>query len=317
MTDDVDLLTLRVVRAVADTGTITAAAALLGYSQPAVSQHLRRAEARVGHPLVLRSGRGVALTEAGRRLAEHAVHVQAALDAARQDLDHLGGATSGRVRLAGFPSASSTIVPAVLSAVRASHPGLRVDYVEVEPPEALRLVRDGSADAALTFRHAGQELAADAEAPGPALRERALFVDPTLLVVPDDHAFGPGDDFATLADERWIGGCPRCRGHLLATCTGAGFRPDVVLETDNALAVVGLVAAGLGVALLPQLSLQAAAVPPGVRLVPLPAALSRVIGVVHRRGAARVPSVRVLTDAVAAVDAARHGLSPVSVGGAG
>jgi DNA-binding transcriptional LysR family regulator len=310
MTDDLDLLTLRIVRAVADTGTVTAAAARLGYSQPALSQHLRRAEARFGHPLLLRAGRGVELTEAGRRLAEHAVHVQAALDAARQELDHLGGAASGRVRLAGFPSASSTLVPDVLSQLRTSHPGLQVDYVEAEPPEALGLLRDGSVDAALVFRHAGRGLSERDEAPE-ALREKPLFVDRTVLVLPRTHPFSEGDDFSALHAERWIGGCPRCRGHLLTTCAAAGFSPDIVLETDNALAVLGLVAAGLGIALLPGLSLQSAAIPEEVRVVTLPPAVSRIIAVAHRRGARRVPSIRVLTEAVAAVLPARHGLETV------
>jgi DNA-binding transcriptional LysR family regulator len=297
MTDDLDLLTLRIVRAVADTGTVTAAAAELGYSQPAISQHLRRAEARVG------------------RLAEHAVHVQAALDAARQELDHLGGATSGRVRLAGFPSASSTLVPDVLSRLRTSHPGLQVDYVEAEPPEALTLLRDGAVDAAVVFRHAGRA-ATDREILPDSLREAALFVDRTVLVLPRAHPFGEGDDFGALHAERWIGGCPRCRGHLLTTCAAADFVPDIVLETDNALAVLGLVAAGLGIALLPGLSLQSAAVPEEVRVVTLPPSVSRVIAVAHRRGARRVPSIRVLTEAVAAVLPDRHGLEAVGPQGA-
>ena len=317
MTDDLDLLTLRIVRAVADTGTVTAAAAELGYSQPALSQHLRRAEARVGHPLLLRAGRGVELTEAGRRLAEHAVHVQAALDAARQELDHLGGAASGRVRLAGFPSASSTLVPDVLSRLRASHPGLQVDYVEAEPPEALTLLRDGAVDAAVVFRHAGRAVT-DRENVPESLRETALFVDRTVLVLPRAHPFAEGDDFGALHAERWIGGCPRCRGHLLTTCAAADFVPDIVLETDNALAVLGLVAAGLGIALLPGLSLQSAAIPEEVRVVTLPPSVSRVIAVAHRRGARRVPSIRLLTEAVAAVLPERHGLetAPVSTRGA-
>lgn len=315
MTDDLDLLTLRIVRAVADTGTVTAAAAQLGYSQPALSQHLRRAEARVGHPLLLRAGRGVELTEAGRRLAEHAVHVQAALDAARQELDHLGGATSGRVRLAGFPSASSTLVPDVLSRLRTSHPGLQVDYVEAEPPEALTLLRDGAVDAAVVFRHAGRA-ATDRESVPESLRETALFADRTVLVLPRPHPFVEGDDFGTLHAERWIGGCPRCRGHLLTTCAAADFAPEIVLETDNALAVLGLVAAGLGIALLPGLSLQSAALPEEVRVVTLPPSVSRVIAVAHRRGARRVPSIRVLTEAVAAVLPDRHGLEAVGPQGA-
>jgi DNA-binding transcriptional LysR family regulator len=312
MTDDLDLASLRVVRAVADTGTITAAAALLGYSQPAVSQQLRRAERQVGQPLVLRAGRGVALTEAGQRLAAHAVHVQAALDAARQDLDDLGGVATGRVTLAGFPSASSTIVPDVLSRLRDRHPGLTVDYVEAEPPEALARLRDGSADVAVTFRHGGDP---GGERDLHGLLHRASFVDRTVLALPTAHPFARGDDFADLAHERWIGGCPRCRGHLLATCAASGFEPEIVLETDNALAVLGLVAAGLGVALLPGLSLVSAAVPPGVRVVELGEGLARVVHVVHGRGGDRVPSVRAVLDAFEQVDGDALGLVPVRRGG--
>ena len=309
MTDDLDLQTLRVVRALADTGTITAAAARLGYSQPAVSQHLRRAEARVGHPLVLRTGRGVTLTEAGARLAEHAVHVQAALDAARQELDRLGGAASGRVRLTGFPSASSTIVPDVLARLRRDNPGLQVTYVEAEPPEALASLRDGTADVALVFSHPGSR-GPDRDLDG--LTERAVFLDRTVLVLPAGHPFVDGSPFVELARERWIGGCPRCRGHLLATCAAEGFSPEIVLETDNALAVLGLVAAGMGVALLPRLSLQAAALPAGVRVVVLPPATGRRIAVVHRPGARRVPSVHALTGAIGSLDPRLHGLTALS-----
>jgi molybdate transport repressor ModE-like protein len=105
--DDIDPQLLRVLRAVADSGSITRAAVVLGSSQPAVSQLLTRAEQRLGHALVLRGGRGATLTHAGQVLADHALHVQAALTAAREDLDAVGGLTRGRVRLAGFPSASS------------------------------------------------------------------------------------------------------------------------------------------------------------------------------------------------------------------
>jgi DNA-binding transcriptional LysR family regulator len=219
------------------------------------------------------------------------------------------------VRLAGFPSASSTLVPDVLSRLRTSHPGLQVDYVEAEPPEALTLLRDGAVDAAVVFRHAGRA-ATDRESVPESLRETALFVDRTVLVLPRAHPFVEGDDFGALHAERWIGGCPRCRGHLLTTCAAADFVPEIVLETDNALAVLGLVAAGLGIALLPGLSLQSAAIPEEVRVVTLPPSVSRVIAVAHRRGARRVPSIRVLTEAVAAVLPDRHGLEAVGPQGA-
>ncbi|WP_144759290.1 LysR family transcriptional regulator [Curtobacterium sp. 9128] len=322
--DDLDPQLLRTLRAVADAGSITSAAAQLGYSQPAVSQLLQRAETRLGHALVLRGARGVTLTEAGQVLADHALHVQAALTAAREDLDAVGGLARGRVRIAGFPSASSTLVPAVLASMASTVPGVTTSYVEVEPPEALDLVRRGEVDVALTFTYVGDEVVAD-----PALVTRALGRDPLALVRPGGSAHpgastavpavvgsragtgpgagagpgaaaGPGAvvDLASLRDARWIGGCPRCRGHLLASCATAGFTPDIVLETDNAAAVVGLVAAGLGVALLPRLALATTVIPAAVTIDPVDDDLARRVEVVVARGAERVPSVRATLDAV-------------------
>ncbi|MFK4483122.1 LysR family transcriptional regulator [Curtobacterium sp. AB7] len=319
--DDIDPQLLRVLRAVADGGSITRAAAALGSSQPAVSQLLARAERRLGHTLVLRSGqegrggRGATLTDAGRVLADHALHVQAALTAAREDLDAVGGLTRGRVRLAGFPSASSALVPAVLARLASTAPGVTTSYIEVEPPEALDLLRSGEVDVALTFTYVGDEVGS---APDPGLVTRALGRDPLALVTPSGgpggvrtvsaRAVGAGDtgssagsravDLASHRDARWIGGCPRCRGHLLASCATAGFTPDIVLETDNAAAVVGLVAAGLGVALLPRLALATTVIPAEVRVDPVDDDLARRVEVVVARGADRVPSVRAALDAV-------------------
>lgn len=296
---------LRVLLAVRDGGSISRAAAALGYSQPAVSQLLARAEQRLGHDLVLRGGRGATLTESGRVLADHALHVEAALAAAREDLDAVGGLARGRVRLAGFPSASSTLVPPVLAALAADSPGVVTSYVEAEPPEAVDLLRRGEVDVALTFSHALQ----DVPTSDPTLTTRALGWDPLALVTaadarPHDAAVsrdGAVADLAAFRDARWIGGCPRCRGHLLASCAASGFTPEIVLETDNAAAVVGLVAAGLGVALLPRLALSTTVVPPGVAVTPADDALARRVEVVVARGADRVPSVRAALDAVRGV----------------
>lgn len=303
--DEIDPQLLRVLRAVADGGSITRAAVALGSSQPAVSQLLARAEQRLGHALVLRGGRGATLTHAGQVLADHALHVQAALTAAREDLDAVGGLSRGRVRLAGFPSASSALVPAVLARLAATAPGVTTSYVEVEPPEAHDLLRSGEVDVALTFTYVGDEVGA---APDPGLVTRALGRDPLALVTPFGAA-GPGAadsgaadsgavDLASHRDARWIGGCPRCRGHLLASCATAGFTPDIVLETDNAAAVVGLVAAGLGVALLPRLALATTVIPAEVRVDPVDDDLARRVEVVVARGAERVPSVLAALDAV-------------------
>lgn len=297
--ETIDPQLLRVLLAVRDAGSISRAAAALGYSQPAVSQLLTRAEQRLGHDLVLRGGRGATLTESGRGLADHALHVEAALAAAREDLDAVGGLARGRVRLAGFPSASSTLVPPVLAALAADSPGVVTSYVEAEPPEAVDLLRRGKVDVALTFSHPMQ----DDPGTDPTLTTRALGRDPLALVtaVGDGQPDGRTADLAAFRDARWIGGCPRCRGHLLASCAASGFTPEIVLETDNAAAVVGLVAAGLGVALLPRLALSTTVVPPGVAVTPADDALARRVEVVVARGADRVPSVRAALDAVRGV----------------
>ncbi|MBT2503929.1 LysR substrate-binding domain-containing protein [Curtobacterium sp. ISL-83] len=312
--DEIDPQLLRVLRAVGDAGSISRAASRLGYSQPAVSQLLNRAEARLGHALVLRAARGATLTEAGRVLADHSLRVQAALAAAQEDLDAVGGLQRGRVRIAGFPSASSTLVPAVLAAMAATNPGVTTSYVEVEPPEALDLLRRGEVDVALTFTYDGDDVAA---APDPGLVTRTLGRDPLVLVRPADTTrtggadpvsttgsartgAGTAVDLGTFRDARWIGGCPRCRGHLLASCAASGFTPDIVLETDNAAAVVGLVAAGLGVALLPRLALVTTVVPPQVTVDPVDDDLARRVEVVVARGADRVPSIRAALDTVRA-----------------
>nr|UXN27447.1 LysR substrate-binding domain-containing protein [Curtobacterium flaccumfaciens] len=215
----------------------------------------------------------------------------------------MGGLSRGRVRLAGFPSASSALVPAVLARLDATAPGVTTSYVEVEPPEALDLLRGGEVDVALTFTYVGDEVGTT---PDPGLVTRALGRDPLALVTPvepggDEPVRPVGStvvDLASHHDARWIGGCPRCRGHLLASCASAGFMPDIVLETDNAAAVVGLVAAGLGVALLPRLALATTVIPAGVAIDPVDDELARRVEVVVARGADRVPSIRAALDAV-------------------
>lgn len=266
MSDWLDLHTVRIVQAVAEHGTLTAAAAALGYSQPALSQHLRRTERRLGAALVVRSGRRVRLTEAGATLAGHAGAVLGALRAAEQDLDQLVATTTGTVRVVSFPSASSTVVPRLIAALGHRHPGLRVVTAEAEPPEALAALARGDADVAVTFSYPGD--------PTDPHREHAdllvtdLFDEPVALALPAGHpAAGRADlRLADLADERWIAGCPLCRGHLLAACEAAGFAPRIDYETDNAAAVLGLVAVGAGVAFVPRLALNGLAVPDQVRI---------------------------------------------------
>lgn len=299
---EIDVQTLRVIKAIADEGSITAAAASLGYSQPAVSQQIKRLEKRLGVAVIERVGRSVRLTEAGRVLARHAPAVTTALDAAAGELAELRGLRAGRVRLVAFPSASPTVVPRLLTDLAAHHPGITITYVEAEPPEAVEAVREDRADIALTFSYPG-----DRDDPhgssASGLAVRAVGADDLLAVLPAGHPAGADERVrvADLADENWIAGCPRCRGHLLELCGRAGFEPKIGFETDNFVAVEGLVAQGIGVATLPRMAVESFPLMPGVITRPLPDAEARTLHVVTAHGAERVPAVRIALDALTRV----------------
>ncbi|MER7131133.1 LysR family transcriptional regulator [Streptosporangium saharense] len=253
-----DVVRLRVLAAVARHGSVTAAARELHYSQPSVSHHLARLEAETGAKLVQRAGRGIRLTEAGRLLAERATEIVGRIDSAAAELSAHVGLRAGRVRLAAFPSALGTFVPGAAALLAREHPGLGLRLTETEPPEALRMLRAGYVDVAVVFRYAGT----DPEAEG--VRLTHLMDDPSYLVTS-----GVTGDLPAHRDSPWIGGCDRCRSHLLQLCARAGFEPDISFTTDDIVAVQALVAAGMGVTLLPGLALRAHR-HPGVNAVEVP-----------------------------------------------
>ncbi|MGW6129174.1 LysR family transcriptional regulator [Cellulomonas sp. NPDC055163] len=294
-----DVQALRLMRAIADHGSLTAAAAAIGSSQPAVSQHVRRLERRLGTALLERAGRGVRLTEAGRVLAHHGATVTAAVGAAAAEVQSLTTLRSGRVRLVAFPSATATIVPRALADLRERHPGLVVTLDEAEPPQALEALRTAACDVALAFAYPG------VPTPGgdlDGLVTRHLVDDGTVVALPEGHpALSGGElDLADLADDVWIAGCPRCRGHLLAAGSSRGFTPRIAYATDDYVAVLGLVAAGLGVALLPGLVLPTALRTPGVVVRAAAGTAERTVHAVTTPDLLRVPAVAATLDALAA-----------------
>ncbi|MER5637130.1 LysR substrate-binding domain-containing protein [Kitasatospora sp. NPDC002227] len=272
---------LRVLRAVARTGSFSAAARELGCTQPAVSQQMKALEKSVDTPLVVRSGRDMQLSEAGKVLLKHATGILAGLSAAEEEVAAITGLRAGRVRLVSFPTASSTLVPPAVARLRGAHPGVRVSLVEAEPPESLAMLRSGECEVALAFRYPDSQGGATRSAPHASPREvraeatleaaasqaandwsdlvvRPLLDDPLVGLLPAAHPLaGRGGPvrLAELAGEQWIAGCPQCRGHLVELCGAAGFEPRIDFATDDYPAVVGLVAAGLGVAVLPELAL--------------------------------------------------------------
>jgi len=287
---------LRVLRAVAATGSFSAAGRALGCTQPAVSQQMKALESSVGTPLLIRTGREMRLTQAGEALVRHAAGILAGLTAAEEEVAAIAGLRAGRVRLVSFPSGSSTLVPTALAALRAAHPGTRVFLEEAEPPNSVELLREGDCDIALAFRY---ETATGAE-DWSDLVVRPLLRDRLVALVPEKHRLARAESVAIgeLAGEPWIAGCPRCRGQLVEACERAGFTPRIDFATDDYPAVVGLVSAGLGVAVLPQLAIESVR-PRGARTVTLEPAVRREIVALTLPDLAQVPAVAATLDQLA------------------
>ncbi|MFF5565818.1 LysR family transcriptional regulator [Streptomyces sp. NPDC012623] len=282
---------LRVLRTVAATGSFSAAARELGCTQPAVSQQMRALETSAGTPLVVRTGRETRLTQAGEVLVRHATGILAGLTAAEEEVAAIAGLRAGRVRLVSFPSGSSTLVPTALAALRAAHAGTRVSLVEAEPPNSAAMLRDGECDVALAFRYDGSTTEWE------DLVVRPLLVDRLVGLVPEGHRLAETRTvpIGELAGESWIAGCPRCREQLVGACERAGFTPRIDFATDDYPAVIGLVAAGLGVAVLPELALESVRTE-GVRTIAVEPAVRREIVALTLPDLARVPAVAATLD---------------------
>ena len=296
----IDTAGFRVMRAIAEEGSFTAAALALGYSQPAVSQMVRRLEQRTGTALVERVGRSVRLTEAGQVLARHAVSVLSSMEAAEEEIAAITGLRAGRVRLAAFPSSASTLVPTALAQVRRDHPGVSVSFSEAEPPESLASLRAGDCDIAVAFSYEGTDLARGEESLD-SFVTYPLMEDEVHLALPTGHprANDPVVRIEDLADEDWIAGCPRCRGHLLQVCSNAGFVPRVGFETEDYVTVMSFVANGLGIALVPGLIMRNTR-HPDVVTVPIEPASRRTVYAVTTPDLQRVPAVAATLDALCA-----------------
>jgi DNA-binding transcriptional LysR family regulator len=288
---------------VARSGSLAGAATALGWTQQAVAQHVKHLERDAGCALVIRNSRGVTLTEAGRSLAGHAEALITRLRAARAELSALRDLRAGRVRLAAFPSACATFVPAAIAVLHERAPGLDVRLTEAEPEQALALLAGAEVDLAITFDYDNVPVRADRQAP------TALFDDRMLLVVPAGHPLSTADradaDLAEAADQRWIAGCPRCRTHLLTAAAAQGFLPDIRHSTDDYVVTQTLVAAGLGVALLPALALEAAR-DPQVRSIALRRHAPRRISVTGRADLPPAPATLAAVEALIELTAARR-----------
>jgi DNA-binding transcriptional LysR family regulator len=253
-----NLTHLKVLEAVARHGSVTEAAKELHYSQPSVSHHLGRLEADTGAKLVQRVGRGIRLTQEGELLAQRATEILGRLDAASVELAARVGLRAGRVRLAGFQTVLSTLVPKAAVELSRTYPGIEVNLVDAHPAVGLDLLRAGHVDIALIFRNSDTP---PDESDG--FRLTHLLDDPVYLI--SDR---PDQRVEDHRDSAWVGGCERCRAATVTACRGAGFTPRIAYTCDDTVITQALVAAGMGVAIVNGLALRAHRAP-GVHATPL------------------------------------------------
>ncbi len=276
-------------RAVARSGSLSAAARELGTTQSAVSQQLSQLEREAGGPLLVRTTRGTRLTEAGTALLARADAVHSALHLAREELAAYADLRAGTVRLAAFPSAAAALVPAAVRALHDDHAGIEVTLVETEPPEAWTAVLAGDVDVALVFGYDGPP------AEDGSLAWVPLGVESMHLVLPPASGAPARSTSRWLAEQAWVAGCERCRQQLVTSCRAAGFEPRLLHESDDYVVVQNLVAHGLGVTVLPGLALRAFR-HPEVEVRQARGFGERHVGMVHRPGAEAVPAIRALME---------------------
>jgi DNA-binding transcriptional LysR family regulator len=243
------MLNLRFVdtlREVAAQGSFSAAARALSYTQPAVSRQVALLEREVGVPLVVRSRGGVRLTVAGRLVVDHAEAIRTRLQRLDDELAELIEGARIEVALGGFPTAFVGLIPAIVRAVHAHAPAAEIRLRRCGHEEAIAAVRRAELDLALVFTSAG-----DSE-PGGDVRVHELVREEMLALLPSAHPLASRQRvrLAALEHEPWIVGAPDpASSVILNACRAAGFEPRIAFETDDALAIQGLVAAGLGVSL--------------------------------------------------------------------
>jgi DNA-binding transcriptional LysR family regulator len=245
---------LQVLCEVVRRGSFSGAAEALSYTQSAVSQAIARLEAEVHAPLVIRDRRGVRPTAAGATLVEHAETILAQIETAEEELAAVLGVRGGRLRVASFPSAGATLIPLAVAIFRRGHPDVALTLAEGEPEEIAPRLRAGEFDLALLFDFPGVRARV-----GAGLRTVSLLEDPMHVALPADHPLAgkPKLRLADLRDQDWVQTSEPspCARHVVRLCLAAGFEPNVTFESDDYETVQGLVAAGVGVALVPRLAL--------------------------------------------------------------
>ncbi|WP_079038072.1 LysR family transcriptional regulator [Streptomyces sp. NBRC 110028] len=262
-----DIHQLAVIAGVARAGSYTAAAELLGYTQPAVSYRMRALERTIGVQLAVRSGRGVRLTPAGRRLAQHAEAVLSALGAVEDEFRTYAAHAQGTVRVSAIHSACASLLPGTVARLRTVRPDVQIVVERASSPDAYRSLRDGRTDVALVSVRDGcrpDDPGPDPDAPGAGARpvvpeaevvDLPLISDPRCVLLPADH---PLADLRTiplsaLADEAWV--LDEDREEFTAACARAGFEPRTAAITNDPATAHDMVAHGVGAAVTEGLAL--------------------------------------------------------------
>jgi DNA-binding transcriptional LysR family regulator len=298
-----DLRKLLLLRELHARGTVTAVAEALAFTPSAVSQQLAQLQREAGVALTERVGRRLRLTDAGLRLVDHAEVLLARMEEAEGELQDAAGTVHGRVRLASLQTPLLSIVPPAIAALRARHPDVRVELVEMEPELSLPALALGEFDAAIAEEYDDQ--------PRPrfdALEREPLCRDDIVLILPLDHPLAAGGGpvaLADLADEGWVS--PHADTQFaqtqLRSCRRlGGFEPDVRHRANDIAILIALVAAGEGVGTLPGLA--SAGRDGRVAVRPIAGAvLGRTIHAYARRSALGRPAIGALFTALRAAAA--------------
>lgn len=248
-------------REVARCGSFSGAAESLGYTQPAISRHVALLERETGATLLERRPSGVRLTDAGELLVRHADAILARLRDAEADLDDLLGLRAGRLRMSTITSAAPTIVPLAVMEFRRRLPEVELSVSMVEPPGILPTMRAGDVDLALCNDEQTLEL--------PEVEGVLLFEEPMRIALPRGHRLAGRSRvrLGELADEGWMLGthdaCPDA-DRFVRACHAEGFDPRIAFYNNDYTAVLGFVAAGVGVAPVPEMVARSAS--PEVRI---------------------------------------------------
>ncbi|GLZ37418.1 LysR family transcriptional regulator [Actinokineospora sp. NBRC 105648] len=293
----IDPRRLRVLRALADHGTVTAAGQALHLTPSAVSQQLSALESEVGQELLRRKGRRVWLTAAGELLVEHADAVLAELDRAEARMAAYGSGEVGQVRVAAFASAITQVVAPAISALRVSAPGVTVLVRDAEGQQSLPMLLDGEIDIAITMHHRAESAEQDRR----VVRD-PLYAEPFDALLPPGHRLvGKAEiGLSDLTGDDWVVPLPGnpCRDVLLAACADAGFAPRVTHTSDDFAAEAALVEVGVGVAMIPRTALRPADLP---RVVPVSDPPTRRVFAAIRRGRETHPLVLAVRQALSEV----------------